>query len=312
MDIGTERYQILSAGERPDLHQACQKPGHPLAGIWPEWIKHTASTDKYWKLMTTIPDIAQLQFMVVVPDPTDNTGLKVIARARSIPFHRHNSHIPESCKAIFGPLPDGGLDDVLRLGMEYYLNLDVGKSSSKLEPNTLSALGITVDPAWRNKGTASLLIHTLKQAAAKMGLRHLVVPARPTLKYRYLDVDMTEYVLWGQSGAVHTSFENITLSGDRPFDPWLRLHVSLGARMVKIAPSSMTVEADTSTWTRWLGTDIFKERAAEAEADKAGQETVTIVIPGGLAKLSYFPSAGIARYVEPNVWMEYDLTDIGK
>ncbi|PHH89907.1 hypothetical protein CDD83_4997 [Cordyceps sp. RAO-2017] len=297
-------YQTFTALERPDLYEAFQQPSHPLSQIWPAYMGGTSSKIKYWHLLPVFPETARFQIMVVVPDSSDGTGegVRIVARANAIPFHR-----PVSDSHDLAPLPDGGMDEALQLGMELHLNRN-SSGAPQPEANTLSALSIAVDPAWRNKGIAGLLVKALRQAAADAGLWGLVVPARPTLKHRYPDVGMAEYVQWTSDGGSDAPCLGAG-SRDSPFDPWLRRHVQLGARMVKIAPRSMTVEADAETWTRWLGADPFAQAVREAsgrQVDESGQEVFLVGIPQGLVKLRYWPSTGIARYVEPNVWMEYD------
>ncbi|KAJ6440268.1 nitrogen assimilation transcription factor nirA [Purpureocillium lavendulum] len=198
------------------------------------------------------------------------------------------------------------MDDVLRLGAELHLG---GNTNEGAKANTLSALSMAVDPDWRNKGIAGLLLQALKRAALRAGLSGLVVPARPTWKHQYPDVDIGTFLLWDMNGTPQASFPEEG-SGKKPFDPWLRRHVSLGARMAKVAPLSMTVEADAATWMRWLGVGVFEKGLKEAiiEIDESGQEFRLLKIPHGLERLRYSPSSGVARYVEPNVWMEYSLS----
>lgn len=35
------------------------------------------------------------------------------------------------------------------------------------------------------------------------------------------------------------------------FDPWLRTHTSLGARILKVCPRSMTITAPVAAWEGW-------------------------------------------------------------
>jgi len=38
-----------------------------------------------------------------------------------------------------------------------------------------------------------------------------------------------------------------------PADPWLRTHLRAGAKIVKIAPHSMTIVGTIKDWSRWTG-----------------------------------------------------------
>lgn len=310
----TYPHHIYSALERPDLYEAISKPEHPLQNVYPEYMNHSASEASNWDFLATIPAIARFQFMLAVPSTPEDPGspLEIIARANSVPFHRKYAAAPTDGPpnvqgdAVAEPLPDGGMDDALRLGVELFRSRHTGDPLDLLDANALSALGIVVVQKWHKMGIAKLLIRTLKQAATQAGFQTVVVPARPTLKHRYLDTDMADYVRWTCDSSRELASGS---AGPLPFDPWLRTHVALGGRIMKIAPHSMTIEGTKKDWTEWLGMDVFSaEEKTECEQDAHGEGTTLHEIPGGLVKLRYQPSTGMARYIEPNVWMEYCLS----
>jgi hypothetical protein len=72
-----------------------------------------------------------------------------------------------------------------------------------------------------------------------------------------------------------------------PFDPWLRVHWRLGARVLRIATRSMLVAAPVSDWERWTGLPF--------PADGR------YVVPGALVPVRV--ARGRGRHVEPNMWM---------
>ncbi|PHH59771.1 hypothetical protein CDD81_2575 [Ophiocordyceps australis] len=292
-------YHVVSALERRDLYDATNNDGnHPIILVWPEFFGGTKIQKEYWPLLPAFADTAKFQFMVVVEQKGD-TPPRVIAQANSIPIHR-----PVTVDGEFEPLPDGGMDEALDMGMKLQLAKQDGQDdATTAKPNTLSALSIAVDGEYRNMGLASLLIKTLKRAAMAAGYARLVVPARPTAKHFYPDVDMASYVLWTRPGVKMSSFPR-TGDAARPFDPWLRKHVGEGARLAKIAPCSMVIEEDVKTWTGWLGEDIFRDMRYGIFKENG---EVMLPLKDGLARLCYNAEKGVARYTEPNVWMEYDL-----
>ena len=54
-----------------------------------------------------------------------------------------------------------------------------------------------------------------------------------------------------------------------PFDLWLRKHVLMGANVVKPALASLTVEALSALWQKWLGgelsLDVFVDDNGEVQ-----------------------------------------------
>jgi hypothetical protein len=46
-----------------------------------------------------------------------------------------------------------------------------------------------------------------------------------------------------------------------PADAWLRTHVRVGGRIVKVAPCSMTIVGTVAEWSRWTGTTFARSGA---------------------------------------------------
>lgn len=116
--------------------------------------------------------------------------------------------------------------------------------------------------------------------ARQSGLEALVAPVRPTKKPAYPLTSFADYISW-------------TTADGAPFDPWVRKHWQLGARLVKIAPCSMRVQAPLSQWTGWSGLRFPVSGPYHVE--------------GGLAPLMADCETGLGLYEEPNVWMRHRL-----
>src|SRR5258705_3760008 len=86
----------------------------------------------------------------------------------------------------------------------------------------MPAFAAVVDQKLRGHGLSAGVIQEMGRIAARHGFRALVAPVRPTLKGRYPLVPMARYIRWRAPGG-------------GPFDPWLRVHWRLGARVVRIA-----------------------------------------------------------------------------
>lgn len=198
------------------------------------------------------PRFAEFQVLLV-----DERTAEVVARGRTVPFHW-----------------DGSLDD-LPAGID-----DVGLRAvtSDARPNTLSALAAEVTLSRQGTGLSSLVIAAMRSAAAAGGLGSLVAPVRPSHKDRYPLTSIDRYAQWRRDDGL-------------PFDPWLRVHARLGARILRAAPQSMWIAAPVDEWEHWTGLTFPED----------GQ----YVFPGGLAPLEV--SGGHGEYWEPNVWMEHQV-----
>lgn len=110
--------------------------------------------------------------------------------------------------------------------------------------------------------------------ARTAGLSPLVEPLRPTWKERYPLISIEEYASWRREDGL-------------PFDPWIRLHVRMGARILRSEPRSLEIAAPVADWEAWTGLRLPTDGA--------------YVFPHGLAPLVV--SGGLGWYFEPNVWV---------
>lgn len=190
---------------------------------------------------------------------------------RDVPVAVGNA-VPFAWDGDDASLPDDGWDHVLSHGV------DGGPGASATA--AASALAVTIDPAQRGRGLSRLVLEALRAAAAARGCADLVAPVRPNHKARHPLVPMEEYVTWVDDRG-------------RPFDPWLRVHTRLGATVVGTCPRSMTIPGTLAEWAAWTG------------LRPAGDGPH--VVPGALVPVEVDRAAGIATYVEPNVWVRHRL-----
>ena len=163
-----------------------------------------------------------------------------------------------------------GYTDSLRRAVD--LRADGGR------PDTLVICAGVVHPEHKGTGLATKLIHALADLAAREGLTKVIAPLRPTLKHRYPLTDINDYASW-------------TRPDGSPFDPWLRLHVRMGARILTVAPRSQTMTGTVAEWESWT------EMAFPVSGD--------YVIPDGVALLRIDRGQDVGEYVEPNVWVQH-------
>ncbi|MBB3656480.1 hypothetical protein FHX15_001708 [Rhizobium sp. BK650] len=250
---------LVSAEERPDLIPAFDELG---AAVWPKFIGGDEIVVKYWNSLFS-ENLRRHQFLALGIDRHGNE--QVLATSNSIPFVWGTPDDDAS-------LPDAGWDAVLADGVHI---LTQGR-----KPNALSALAIVVSPAMRGSHLAERLIANMKADAGHHGFQALVAPVRPTRKQAYPLIPFADYMAW-------------TTADGAPFDPWVRKHWQLGARLVKIAPRSMRVSAPLSQWTEWTGLRFPVSGPYHVE--------------GGLAPLIADCENGIGLYEEPNIWMRHRL-----
>jgi GNAT superfamily N-acetyltransferase len=221
---------------------------------WPEFLQHDPAAGRYQPRLAG--ELAGYQVLLV--DEKD----ELAAAGVSIPFAWDGSRVG---------LP-AGWDAVVARGLA---DLEEGR-----RPTTLSALAATVAPDRRGQGLSPLIIEALKRAAVRHGLAHFVAPVRPTAKSAYPLTPMARYVRW-------------TLPDGAPFDPWLRTHWRLGAKVLGVCPRSTVVEASVGTWEAWTGMRF--------------PETGPYVVPRALVPVRVDRERDLGRYVEPNVWVRHPL-----
>jgi GNAT superfamily N-acetyltransferase len=191
-------------------------------------------------------------YVLIARDETD----QVVACAYSIPFLLGDHE-----------LPDNGWDFVIRSGLL--------ASIQGQRPDAISAVEIAVHPDRQGTGLSGQMLTAMRENAARHGFAELVAPVRPNGK---TDVDepMRAY-------ATRTREDGL------PADPWLRVHVRAGGRIVKVAPRSMVIPGTLEEWRAWTGLPF----------DRTGP----VVVPKALAPVHCDAEHGIATYVEPNVWV---------
>lgn len=159
---------------------------------------HSESADRYFPMLYS--DFTA--FQIVLLDDQD----KVVGCAHSI------------------PLVWDGTADGLPSGWDQTLERGCLDHQAGLRPNTLSALGAMVLPEKQGEGLSRLLIEAMKAAGAAHGLTSLIAPVRPVWKSRYPLTPIEQYAFWQRPDGT-------------PFDPWLRTHWRMGARILKVLQS---------------------------------------------------------------------------
>jgi GNAT superfamily N-acetyltransferase len=180
--------------------------------------------------------------------------------------------VPLSWSAPASTLPEEGWDWAYSSALS---DADAGRL-----PQTLCALAVTLSPSAQGRGLSRVMLGGLKDAARAAGLSRLIVPVRPNRKSQHPWLSMGDYLLRLRPDGL-------------PLDPWLRTHVRLDAQVIGACTRSMRLSGRIADWEEWLGQPLT-----------AAQQQVA---PTLLVPLSVDHESGIARYTEPNVWVEYPL-----
>jgi len=252
--VSGARVRAFTLGDRPDLADGVHRL---VASVWPpemEYIHHDPVCGRLWGRLYR-------EFAHFQPVLCDGRGA-VVAAGFTIPL-RWSGRLRD--------LP-AGVDGALERGTR--------GAARRRPPTTLSALLAAVAPDRQRRGLSARVIRAMRSIAARHGLRELIAPVRPTLKHRYPLASMRRYVRW-------------TRADGAPFDPWLRLHWRLGARVLRVAPRSMVITGTVAEWEAWT-TMRFPQ---------SGRYTV----PGALAPITIDRRRNVGRYVEPNVWMRHPV-----
>jgi len=247
--------QIVTLRERPDLRPLIFADELQLSAF-PEFMRHDRVADLYYASAALD---RYLDFVLVGLD-----GGKVVARAFSVPFAFN--------AAGRTVLPDAGWDEVIRWAHEDH--------QLARKPTAVSALEISLLPQMRGAGHSRTMLEAMKANARALGFADLYAPVRPNEKHLQPLVAMSTY-------AAQTRADGL------PADAWLRAHIRVGGRIVKVAPCSMTIVGTVAEWSRWSGTTF----------DRSGP----IAVAGALAPVTISLEHDHGVYIEPNVWVHHRL-----
>lgn len=245
---------VFSLAERPELAPMLDD----FSGAWPEFMYFDQISQLFYD--GEVSEYAEFCLIAVDPGAPD----RPVAKACGVPFHWTGDPDVD--------LPLGGYDEVILRATRDRL---AGRAG-----NLFSPVEIAVQPALRGRGISRVMLAELKRAAARQGYRSVVAPVRPSRKHEHPDVPLAEYVAWTRDDGL-------------PVDPWLRVHVRAGARIVGVTPRSMTVAGTLDEWRRWTGLPF--------------NASGPVHVPEALVPVYCDVRAGYAVYVEPNVWVHHHL-----
>ena len=176
------------------------------------------------------------------------------------------------------PFACSGPDDLPPEGWDWVIETAARTMNTRV--NMLGALAVSVPAVHRSKGYARLMIRSLIDLAETKKLDGVVVPVRPTAKARHPWVPIADYMAW-------------TDDSGRPYDPWLRSHLSVGGKLIGPCERSMVVHEHIAFWENW----------SEQRFEQSG----AYALPGTLAPVEIDIDRQTGTYEEPNVWVTYPV-----
>lgn len=225
-------------------------PDIPALDVWPEYNLHGDVVGALWPRL--YDDVPQFQSVC-----WDDESSAVLAEAHTVPCWW------DGTDRGLGPGIDKTMTDAFSL-------LDRGGRA-----NTLCALAGKVAPAARSRGMAAEVLHQMRRLASSHDLSALIAPVRPSWKARYPTFPIAEYVTWRRDDGML-------------FDPWMRVHERLGARMGPALPRSLRITGTVVEWEEWTGLPM--------------PVSGSYAFPDGLAPLNLDRDADQGTYWEPSVW----------
>ena len=229
---------------------------------WPEFVLNDPISNLYYGEARFE---RYYDFMLLAYD--DSSPERLLARAFSVPFCL-------GAEFARAELPAGGWDSVVRWSdQDFFL---------QHTPNAVSALEITIASHARGRGLSALMLQAMRDNARRLGFQDLFAPVRPSQKHLEPLTAMQDYV------------DRVREDG-LPVDPWLRVHIRAGGKIIKIAPYSMVVANTLEAWRKWTGLPF----------DLSGMCSV----PQALVPVHVSVENNHAVYVEPNVWVHHRLDD---
>ena len=246
------QFTVVTLAERPEMEGLFWPQKKK---IWPEFMFHDLYANKNWDYLTDWFAGHQLYFLDQAGEP--------VAVAQTIPCFWDGT--------LTG-LPIGWADSLVR---------GVADREKNRQPNTLSALEISIRSDVQGQGVSYDVVKAVRAHAERCGFQAVIVAVRPSQKDRYPITPMERYVRWQRAD-------------NTPFDPWLRVHWRCGGEILHVAHPSMVIEGSVDQWEQWTGMSL--------------PDSGDYVIPGALVLVQIDRVMNVGRYVEPNIWVHHPIT----
>ena len=223
--------------------------------VWPEFMLHDRVANDHWRAL--LDRFSEYQFALY-----DRENNRVAGMGNSFPL-RWDDHLEN--------LPEDGWD--------WAFQEAVRNHRQGITPNMHCAIQIVIRPAYRSQGLSMPMVQAVRAVTRAQGLKSLIIPLRPSDKHKYPLTSLDHYITWETEEGL-------------PFDPWLRVHVRAGARIIKVCHESKQIRGTCAEWEQWTGIKF----------PQSGE----YIIPGALNPIELNIEKDEGLYIEPNVWIAHD------
>ena len=224
--------------------------------VWPEFMLHDAVANEHWhELLDRFADY-QVALYDVEKDRVAGIG----------------SSFPLRWDAKLENLPEEGWD--------WAFEEAVRNHKEGVTPNFHCAIQIVLRHEYQGQGLSRPMVEAVRSVTKSHGLPALIIPLRPSEKHRYSLISLDDYTTWQSDEA-------------EPFDPWLRVHIRAGGRIIKVCHESKTIRGSRAEWEKWTGMKF----------PQSGE----YIISGALNPIEVDVEKDEGIYIEPNVWIVHEI-----
>lgn len=250
--MSSERFQVITPAHADyrNLLRGLTKE------VWPEFMLHDAIANEYWhELLNRFAD-----YQVALYD-AENNRVAGMGSSFALRWDEKLENLPED-------------------GWDWAFQEAVRNHKEGITPNFHCAIQIVLRHEYQGHGLSRPMVEAVRSVTKSKGLPALIIPLRPSEKYRYPLMSLDDYVTWK------------TEDGE-PFDPWLRVHIRAGARIIKVCHESKTIRGTRAEWEQW--TSMRFPQSGE------------YMIPGALSPIEMDLEKEEGVYIEPNVWIVHEV-----
>jgi GNAT superfamily N-acetyltransferase len=224
--------------------------------VWPEFMLHDQVANELWREL--LDRFAEYQFALY-----DSWNERVAGMGNSFPLKWDEplEHLPEE-------------------GWDWAFQEAVKNHKEGVRPNLHCAIQIILRRDYQGQGLSDAMVDAVREVTKSQGLEALIIPLRPSEKHRYPLISLDDYVTW-------------TNEQGQPFDLWLRVHLRLGAKLIKVCHHSKTIRGTRAEWESWTGMKF--PQSGEYVVDRA------------LTPIEMNVESDEGVYVEPNVWIVHKV-----
>jgi GNAT superfamily N-acetyltransferase len=247
--MSRDRFEVITPLARADYRNLVRGLTRE---VWPEFMLHDPVANELWhELLDRFPE-----YQLALYDRQDR---RVAGMANS-----------------FALSWEDGLENLPEEGWDWAFQQAVDNHRQGAPPTHHCAIQIVLRPGYRGQGLGAPMVEAVRSVTRSRGLKSLIIPLRPSEKHAYPLTSLDDYITWKTEDGL-------------PFDPWLRVHLRAGAKIIKVCHRAKTIRGTRAEWERWTGLRL----------PQSGE----YVIPGALNPIDVDTDRDQGTYVEPNVWI---------